>query len=132
MARKCKLGKVIFAKVVASFFTFPESTREPVPADMLRYDVGFVHPDHPGIVAFPTFSSRGFGTFGGKFTEARWRSFSTTISEIPRATEEHYTLVLHFNSHHATWKTRKHPRRTYNELIEVSVEQYLDGTAFDL
>lgn len=43
----------------------------PVEPDMLRYDLAFVCPDDPTLVAFPTFSNG----YGGKVTRGRWSSF---------------------------------------------------------
>lgn len=50
--------------------------------DMLRYDSAFACDKFPGIVAYPRFQSRN-GTWGGKPTVDRWRSFLAGFNPMP-------------------------------------------------
>jgi hypothetical protein len=50
-------------------------------ADMLRYDMAFVHPKCPGMV----FTFKVAGAWSGAVTAARWSSFGVRILEAPGA-----------------------------------------------
>lgn len=104
------------------------------PEDMLRYDLGFTNPAHPGIVAFPCFKTRA-GNLGGKFTPGRWQSFARPITEIldPGRLEE---LRGELSRDPKAWTTYRHPvkpdgGRDYANLTPRTLKEFLLAEAPD-
>jgi len=98
--------------------------------DMLRYDLAFVHPDWPGIVAFPVFRTK-YGNLGGTVTKKRWQSFAVNVGAIGLSTGGHYELVEHMNRHADSWLTYQHPTvghnpTDYGRLEPFSFKRYLE------
>jgi hypothetical protein len=90
--------------------------------DMLRYDVAFMCDEHPGLVAFVKYATRGAGTHEGRPTLARWDSFSVKLVPL-------VTPAPNFNITSETWFTYRHPRRSgeatdYKALERVSAARF--------
>lgn len=97
--------------------------------DMLRYDLAFVNPELPGIVAFPVFNEKN-GRLGGVVTAPRWRSFCVVIEPVADDTE-HARCHLAFQRAD-NWTTYQHPSpefgpTDYGTLHPFSLKRYLEA-----
>ncbi len=78
--------------------------------DLLRYDLGFVHPKFPSIVAFIRFSTV-HGALGGLFTYDRWRSYGFLSQQgEPNDPLRRSEFLMELNGGPSAFVTYRHPR----------------------
>jgi hypothetical protein len=102
-----------------------------IPKDMLRYDSAFQALDDPTLVAFPTFTVPGEGTFGGEATHARWASFGIRLE--PLSGEAEYQareirpdrLVTYVHP-----MVNQHGKVDYDRLEPVTLAAYIQAKNF--
>jgi hypothetical protein len=92
-------------------------------ADMLRYDVAFMCDAYPGVVAFPTFQTRGAGLHKAKATLGRWASFGARL--VPLDGE-----APTIDTSRAEWVTYRHPKdpatgaTNFSKFERVTIQQF--------
>lgn len=103
----------------------PAAVEDEQVRDLLRYDLAFMHPSYPGVVAFPEFSVHG-GNLGGRPTVTRWRSWRIGIGAQVRIEPHEVRSVERFPE---TWYTFRHPteegRPNYTKLVRMALPALL-------
>jgi len=95
-------------------------------ADMLRYDRAFAHRDEPGIVAFPTWSTKRDGTYHGNPTWDRWSSFGLSLRRLSSGEKNDIAYRRHLlTDQGANWVTFVHVGRGQEDLKEVTFQEWL-------
>jgi len=95
----------------------------PVLPEVLRYDLAFVHPSDPALVAFPKFTSG----YGGRPTVGKWESHGYRLERVDAASAR--VLSENFERGAAEWYTFRRPAvhgRPRNEaLVRVPLSAFL-------
>lgn len=82
--------------------------------DMLRYDCAFACDKFPNVVAYPKFTFRN-GTWGGKPTIERWRSFLAGIDPTPFI-DQQFNIIT-FEQQKDEWYTIDDDKESLSERL---------------
>jgi hypothetical protein len=133
-SKKPKLLKVWYREMPYSGYQDTDYPPETHIADMLRYDLAFINPKVPDLVAFPVFQVAN-GTLGGEPTVGRWSSFGYKhIGKRKNVLEAFAMLPVGLaieESDKNDWYTYRHPklpdgRTDYTALTRVTLLDFLN------